>query len=78
MVRFRRAARVFWIIEMALALTAIAFAIGGRSAGYSGWGFRGFPALITVPFATMGMVILSPAGWGGERESRAPPQDERS
>jgi hypothetical protein len=34
-------------------------AINGRSAPYSGWGFRGFPSVMTLPFATVGVVILS-------------------
>jgi hypothetical protein len=55
----RRVAWAVWAFEIAIALGALMMAINGRSAPYSGWGFRGFPSVMTLPFATVGVVILS-------------------
>jgi hypothetical protein len=54
-----RAAWGIFLLEIALALSALLFSYIGRSAPFSGWGFRGFSSLFTFPFAIVGLLILS-------------------
>jgi hypothetical protein len=58
-IAFRRAAWALWSFEVGLGLVALFLAIAGRAAPYEGWGFRGFPALLGIPFAVMGIMILA-------------------
>lgn len=56
---FARLAWGLWMIAIFLALVALALATYGRSAPYTGWGFRGFPIVFAIPYSTMGILILS-------------------
>ena len=57
--KYRRLARIVSGLAILLALGAIVLAIFGRAAPYSGWGFRIFPALISLPFSILGLIILN-------------------
>jgi hypothetical protein len=53
---------VAWLLagfQVLLALLAILMALFGQEADYTGWGFRSFPALLSLPFTFTGMIILA-------------------
>lgn len=56
---FRGLSRRLGVLIAFLVLVGLALILSGREAAYSGWGFRGFPSLLSVPFAVTGIFILN-------------------
>jgi hypothetical protein len=56
--RLRRLSQLLALAQLILFFIIIALIFAGRSAPYSGWGFRGFPSVFSFLFSLMGLVIL--------------------
>jgi hypothetical protein len=54
----RRLAAGAWLLSLGLVALAVALAIAGSAAPYTGWGFRGFPAALSIPFGAVGVLVL--------------------
>lgn len=55
----RSLSRVLGGVIALLVVVGLVLILGGREAEYSGWGFRGFPSLLSLPFAVTGLFILN-------------------
>jgi hypothetical protein len=60
LIRHRRLVAVILILlSLSLATGALFLAIRGQAGEYTGWGFRGFPAILSILFCTAGFLILN-------------------
>jgi hypothetical protein len=56
--RLRRLAQMLGIAQAIILFVTVVLIVAGRSAVYSGWGFRGFPSVFSFMFSVAGLVIL--------------------
>ena len=54
-----RLARGVLALSFLLVAAGFALILAGQQAEYTGWGFRGFPSLLAVPFIGTGFLILN-------------------
>ena len=52
-------ARAMLIGSAIMVVAALMLTLAGQGAEYTGWGFRGFPSVMAIPFSVTGFVILN-------------------